>query len=58
MGSPQNVSDDQYKQLEKAGQLELLHSPKWITTTNGEAVVEFSLPVQGVSLLTVKYAMD
>jgi len=55
MGSPQNVSDEQYAQLERAGQLELLHSPQWITTTNGETVVTFSLPVQGVSLLTIKY---
>lgn len=55
MGSPQNVSDEQYNQLEKAGQLQLLHSPKWIPTTNGAAVVEFSLPAQGVSLITVTY---
>lgn len=54
MGSPQNVSDEQYKQLEKAGQLELLHSPEWIATS-GEAVLTFILPVQGVSLLTLEY---
>lgn len=48
IGSPQNVSDEQYEQLKRAGQLELLHSPKWITPTNGEAIVTFSLPVQGV----------
>jgi len=51
MGSPQNVSDEQYKQLEDAGQLELLNSPEWINTTNGEVVIRFSLPTQGVSLL-------
>jgi xylan 1,4-beta-xylosidase len=55
MGSPQNVSAEQFKQLESAGQLELLHSPKWVTTTDGVMVVTFSLPVQGVSLLTLKY---
>jgi xylan 1,4-beta-xylosidase len=55
MGSPQNVSDEQYKRLEQAGQLELLSSPEWITTKDAEAVITFSLPVQGVSLLTLKY---
>jgi xylan 1,4-beta-xylosidase len=55
MGSPQNVNDEQYRQLERAGQLALLHSPEWIVTTKGETVVEFSLPSQGVSLITLKY---
>ncbi len=55
MGSPQNVSDEQYKELEKAGQLQTLHSPKWIAAIDGEAIIEFSLPAQGISLLTLEY---
>ena len=55
MGSPQDVTDEQYKQLEKAGQLQLLHAPQWMTTTNGEVVLDFSLPSQGVSLLKLDY---
>jgi xylan 1,4-beta-xylosidase len=55
MGSPQKVSDEQFRQLEKAGQLALLHSPQWITTSQGEGVFEFSLPSQGVSLLRLDF---
>ena len=29
MGSPQQPSDEQYKELEQAGQLQLLGSPSW-----------------------------
>jgi hypothetical protein len=43
------------KQLEQAGQLQLLNSPEWINTANGEAVIHFSLPRQGVSLLRLTY---
>ena len=55
MGSPQNVSDEQFSQLERAGQLALLRSPQWITTPKGEGVFEFSLPSQGVSLLRLDF---
>jgi xylan 1,4-beta-xylosidase len=55
MGSQQNVTDEQYKQLEDAGQLELLNSPEWINTKNGEAVIQFLLPQQGVSLLRLSW---
>jgi xylan 1,4-beta-xylosidase len=51
MGSPQNPSDEQIKELEKAGQLALLTSPEWIKTNNGEATITFVLPRQGVSML-------
>lgn len=55
MGSPQNVTDEQYKQLEQAGQLQLLNSPEWMNITNGETVIHFLLPRQGVSLLRLTY---
>lgn len=51
MGSPQNPSGEQIAELEKAGQLELLTSPEWIKTNNGEATIDFVLPRQGVSFL-------
>jgi len=55
MGSPQNVTPDQYAQLEKAGQLALLTSPEWKQVDNGELQISFSLPRQGVSLVRITY---
>ena len=55
MGSPQNVTDAQYAQLEKAGQLALFDSPEWLTTKNGMAIIKFNLPGQGVSLIKIIY---
>ncbi len=55
MGSPQKVNDEQYRQLERAGQLEMLHSPRWITVNEGVTVLEFTLPAQGISLITLAY---
>ena len=51
MGSPQNPTPEQYAELENSGQLELLTSPEWIKTKNGEVILDFQLPFQGVSLL-------
>jgi xylan 1,4-beta-xylosidase len=55
MGRPQKVNNEQYKQLEKAGQLQLLTSPQWIDAENGLAEIEFSLPRQGVSFLKLSW---
>jgi xylan 1,4-beta-xylosidase len=55
MGSPQSPSAEQITALEKAGQLEMLTSPEWIKTTNGEAIIHFMLPRQGVSLLKLEW---
>jgi xylan 1,4-beta-xylosidase len=55
MGSPQNPSSKQIAQLEKAGQLQLLNSPEWIKTNNGEATIKITLPPQGVSLLKLDW---
>jgi len=51
MGSPQNPDEQQFAILEKAGQLEMLHSPAWIQNTNGEVQMNIDLPRQGISLL-------
>jgi xylan 1,4-beta-xylosidase len=36
MGKPQDVTDAQYKELEKAGQLQLCDSPQWNEVINGK----------------------
>lgn len=55
MGSPQNPTAEQIAQLEKAGQLELLTSPVWHNTENGELLVKTELPRQGVSFLKLDW---
>jgi xylan 1,4-beta-xylosidase len=51
MGAPQQVSREQYAELEKSGKLALLDAPEWVTAANGVATLDFSLPRQGVSLV-------
>lgn len=51
MGSPKTPTPEQIADLEKAGQLQLLTSPEWITAKDGKATLTFDLPRQGVSLL-------
>lgn len=55
MGSPQDVTPEQFRQLERAGQLELLTSPVWQEVANGEVSLEFDLPRQGVSLVRLEW---
>ncbi len=55
MGKPQNVSKEQYQELEKAGQLQLLTSPEWKETENGKTVLKFDLPRQAVSLIQLSW---
>ncbi len=55
MGSPQQVSDDQYKVLESAGQLQLYTSPEWITVKGDATKIQFDLPRQGVSLIKLTW---
>lgn len=51
MGSPAQPSAEQYAELEKAGQLQLMDSPRWLTSEDGRARLQFSLPRHGVSLI-------
>jgi xylan 1,4-beta-xylosidase len=53
MGSPQPPTADQYKQLEAAGQLQLLTSPAWVNIKDGTAHLQIELPRQGLSLLKI-----
>ena len=55
MGSPQQPSEAQIRELERAGQLQLLESPQWLATENGAATITFDLPQQGVSLLRLNW---
>ncbi|GAB4029418.1 GH39 family glycosyl hydrolase [Spirosoma gilvum] len=55
LGSPKTPTPEQVTELEKAGQLQLLTSPEWITVKNGELTLPFSLPRQGVSLLKLSW---
>jgi xylan 1,4-beta-xylosidase len=55
LGSPAQPTAEQYAQLEQAGQLHLLDSPRWITAQGGAAQVAFSLPRHGVSLVRVTW---
>jgi xylan 1,4-beta-xylosidase len=55
MGAPQQVTRAQYAALEQAGQLELLSSPKWVDSSDGEATVAFDLTRQGISFLKLTW---
>jgi xylan 1,4-beta-xylosidase len=55
MGSPGTLSDSQAKQLESAGQLQLLTSPAWVKVEKGEFRLHFLLPRQGLSLLRLSW---
>ena len=55
MGSPVQVSAAQRVALEQSGQLALLAPPSRISSKNGHAVVHFTLPRQGVSLLRLSW---
>jgi xylan 1,4-beta-xylosidase len=53
MGSPQPPTADQHKELESAGQLQLLTSPLWVAVVQGRAHLVFELPRQGLSLIQI-----
>ncbi len=55
MGSPQTPTGEQIKNLEAAGQLQMLTSPEWISVKDGKLELPFDLPRQGVSLIRVSW---
>jgi len=55
IGSPPSPTPDQYKQLESAGQLQVLTSPRWIQIEHGSVRLQFELPRQGVSLVRISW---
>jgi xylan 1,4-beta-xylosidase len=55
MGSPQNPSPGQYAAIERAGQLQLLDSPRWVTAREGEVKLGFALPREAVLLIEIQW---
>ncbi|MEZ4777308.1 MAG: beta-xylosidase [Bacteroidia bacterium] len=55
MGKPQEISDEQYQELERAGHLQLFTSPEWKNAEKGETKLNFDLPLQGVSLIQLSW---
>ncbi|HUO10810.1 MAG TPA: beta-xylosidase [Phycisphaerae bacterium] len=51
MGSPQNPTPDQYKELEQAGQLAAFGEPEQVRIEDGNASVQLTLPPHAVALL-------
>jgi xylan 1,4-beta-xylosidase len=56
MGSPQDPTPQQYAELERASELALLESPRWLDVATGRVTVPMSLPRQGVSLLRLSWS--
>jgi xylan 1,4-beta-xylosidase len=54
-GSPPKPTPEQYTQIEAAGALELLESPRWIECRQGKAEIHFVLPLQATSLLNLSW---
>ena len=55
MGSPQNPTEEQYAELERSGQLQMLTSPRWADVADGVLKLNFDLPRQGVSLVKITW---
>jgi xylan 1,4-beta-xylosidase len=55
MGAPQAPTPEQYAQLEKAGQLAQIGAPQQLRASDGRVRVAFTLPRQGVSLVTIAW---
>jgi len=55
MGSPQSPSPHQYEQLDRAGKLQLLTSPSFISIEKGATHLHFTLPRQGLSLIRISW---
>jgi xylan 1,4-beta-xylosidase len=55
IGSPQQVTAQQYNALEKAGQLQLFTSPAWKEISAGTTTLTFELPRQSVSLVKLEW---
>jgi xylan 1,4-beta-xylosidase len=55
LGSPKSLSGVQQQQLERAGQLQLLNSPEWVSIENRTLHLQFALPRQGLRLLRISW---
>ena len=55
LGSTPTATPAQYAQLEAAGQLHLLDSPRWDSAQDGRLHLSFALPLHGISLLRLTW---
>ena len=55
MGSPRNPTPEQYAQLESAGQLQLVESPRWLPAASGAVELIFALERPAVSLVQLSW---
>ena len=55
LGSPQQPTPEQYRQVEEAGHLKLLTSPEWIAGKTEGTHIRFALPRQGVSFIKLEW---
>lgn len=55
MNSPPTPSPDQFKELENAGQLQMLGSPTWISATEARIHLQLSLSRQAISFLRLSW---
>ena len=55
MGSPATPTPEQQRQLEDAGQLQMLDSPQWWWNASGAVSLTFDLPRQAVSLIRIEW---
>jgi len=55
LGSPEALSTGQRDELQKAGQLQLLTAPERVSIKQGILKIEFDLPRQGLSLLSLSW---
>jgi xylan 1,4-beta-xylosidase len=55
MGSPQKPTKDQYAALEKAGRLASIAPSKRVAVSGQRVALTFTLPRQGVSLITLRW---
>ncbi|MEH6407910.1 MAG: beta-xylosidase, partial [Leeuwenhoekiella sp.] len=55
MGSPEQPTADQISKLERAGQLQLFTSPKWLDVSGGEILLNIALPRQGVAFFQLEF---
>jgi xylan 1,4-beta-xylosidase len=55
MGSPPAPTPAQYAELERASQLAALDGPAMVPVQNGQTSITFTLPRQGVSLVTLTW---
>jgi xylan 1,4-beta-xylosidase len=55
LGAPQQPTPNEYVQLEKAGQLQVVGEPETVRVKDGETVVKLTLPRQAVALLVLTW---